>query len=51
MAKATELNSDMMTAAVPVPKAALLPAPPVEPKRSRPAPKPKVVPLQVISLL
>ena len=47
MAKATELNADIMTAAVPVPKAAQAPAPPVEPKRSKPAPKAKVVPLQV----
>jgi hypothetical protein len=47
MAKATELNEDIMTAAVPVPKAAQAPAAPVEPKRSKPASKAKVVPLQV----
>jgi hypothetical protein len=47
MAKATELNADIMTAAVPVPKAAQAPAPPVEPKRSKLAPKAKVVPLQI----
>jgi hypothetical protein len=47
MAKATELNADIMTAAVPVPKAAQAPAAPVEAKRSKPAPKEKVVPLQV----
>jgi hypothetical protein len=47
MAKATELNADIMTAAVPVPKAAQAPAAQVEPKRSKPATKAKMVPLQV----
>jgi hypothetical protein len=47
MAKATELKEDIMTPAVPVPKAAQVPTAPVEPKRSKSAPKAKVVPLQV----
>ena len=49
MAKATELNADIMTAAVPVPKAAQVtaPAPQVELKLSKPVPKAKPVPLQV----
>lgn len=47
MAKATELNADIMTAAVPVSKAARVQAPTVEPKRGQPSPKAKVVPLQV----
>jgi hypothetical protein len=46
MAKATELSADIMTAAVSVPKAGQVPAP-VERRRSKPAPKAKVVPLQV----
>jgi hypothetical protein len=47
MAKATELNADIMTAAVPIPKAAKVTAPAADPKRGKPAPKVKVVPLQV----
>jgi hypothetical protein len=47
MAKATELNADIMTASVPVPKAAQASVPPVESKQGKPAPKAKVVPLQV----
>ena len=47
MAKATELKEDIMTAAVPVPKAAQVPTAPGEPRRNKPAPMAKVVPLQV----
>jgi hypothetical protein len=47
MAKATELNADIMTSAVPVPKAAKAAAPAAEPNRIKATPKAKVVPLQV----
>jgi hypothetical protein len=47
MAKATELNADIMTAAVPVPRAAQASPPATAPRRTKPALKAKVVPLQV----
>jgi hypothetical protein len=47
MAKATELNADIMTAAVLVPRAAQTSAPATAPRRTKPAPKAMVVPLQV----
>ena len=47
MPKATELKEDIMTAATPVPKAGQSSARTVEPKRNKPSPKAKVVPLQV----
>lgn len=47
MAKATEHNADIMTAAVPVPRAAQTSAPATAPRRTKSAPKAKVVPLQV----
>ncbi len=47
MAKAAELTADIMSSAVPVPKAAQAPTAPVEAKRIKAAPKAKVVPLQV----
>jgi hypothetical protein len=47
MAKATELNADIMTAAVPVARAAQTSAPATAPRRTKSAPKAKPVPLQV----
>src|ERR1039458_7337759 len=47
MAKATELYADIMTAAVPVPRAAQTSAPATAPRRTKQAPKVMVVPLQV----
>jgi hypothetical protein len=47
MAKATELNADIMSAAAPVPKAAQVSTPATAPRRTKPAPGVKVVPLQV----
>ena len=47
MAKALELNGDTLAAAQPVPRAAKVATSAVEPRRNKPAPKAKVVPLQV----